>query len=106
MPSPKAYKRKRWERLRERKLTEDPFCQCPQCQAEGRWRLADEVDHVVPVERGGGMFDWNNLRSMSKQCHSRKTLREDVLKQPARIRGADPETGRPLDPRHYWNEQT
>jgi 5-methylcytosine-specific restriction protein A len=40
--------------------------------------MADTVDHVIP-HRGdrGRFFDAGNLQSLCKQCHDRKTARED-----------------------------
>lgn len=104
MSSPAAYKRKRWERLRARKLQTDPWCECDQCKALGHWTPAEVVDHIQPVNQGGPMWAWENLRSMSWRCHSRKTLHEDVLGRPARVKGVDPDTGMPLDPRHPWRQ--
>jgi 5-methylcytosine-specific restriction protein A len=39
--------------------------------------MATEVDHIVPVARGGALLDWDNLQSMCHGCHSRKTASED-----------------------------
>lgn len=38
--------------------------------ARGRWR---EVDHIVPVVRGGGLCDISNLRLVCGVCHAELT---------------------------------
>jgi len=95
------YGTKRWQRLRRRKLQANPVCECPECQAAPLAEPADNVDHITPIEEGGEPFAWSNLQSLAHAHHSRKTRQDNG----ARVKGVDPETGRPLDPRHYWNTQ-
>lgn len=66
----------RWQRLRERILSEHPLC--VECQKKGIIRLATDVDHVVP-HRGDPelMWDERNLQPLCHECHSRKTAAED-----------------------------
>lgn len=56
-----------------------PLCQCEECD-EGRLRakLATVTDHKVPHRRDMQLF-WqrSNWRAMAKECHDRKTARED-----------------------------
>lgn len=62
---------RKWMATRERILLRDGYmCQCEDCK--GTKLLAQEVDHVVPLERGGTDDD-ANLRSMNVECHKRKT---------------------------------
>lgn len=97
------YNTARWQRLRERKLSRDPLCQCERCEVLDENVLADEVDHIKPIERGGEPFAWDNLRSMAQAHHSAKTYHVDQRgKASVPIKGADPETGLPLDPNHWW----
>lgn len=60
-----------WKRLRKMKLTRDPVCETVDCG-----RPASEVDHVLPLAKGGEN-DWENLQSLCHPCHSRKTATED-----------------------------
>lgn len=73
------YKTKKWQRTRAAKLAANPLCQCPGC-GEGRVRVtpATVVDHIRP-HRGDEVlfFAWDNLQSMAKPCHDRKTATED-----------------------------
>ena len=63
-----------WERIRQRKLAQDPFCE--ECLRGGRRILATIVDHIVEIKDGGARLDMDNLQSLCHSCHSRKTMRE------------------------------
>jgi 5-methylcytosine-specific restriction protein A len=63
-----------WEKLRAIVLQEEPLCQI--CKAQGITEVATEVDHIVPLSKGG-TNERSNLQSLSKSCHSKKTARED-----------------------------
>ena len=70
---PSAAKRgygRRWQRLRAMKLRRDPICECGQA--------ATEVDHKTPLS-ARGTNAWDNLQSLCKPCHSRKTAIEQGL---------------------------
>ncbi len=43
----------------------------PLCRMCGR--LADLVDHIVPIMDGGAVLDEENLQSLCTACHARKT---------------------------------
>ena len=77
-PRPTASQRgynARWRRLRGKKLRADPLC--AHCMQDDRHVAATEVDHVIP-HRGDAslMWDYTNLQSLCKSCHSRKTRQE------------------------------
>jgi 5-methylcytosine-specific restriction protein A len=61
-----------WRRLRDLVLVRDGYrcCECGTIKVAGM-----EVDHVVPVSRGG-TDDLDNLRAMCAPCHRHKTARE------------------------------
>ena len=58
-----------WNRLRKIKLYRNPYCEI--CG-----KVATEVDHIVPI-RKGGLNELDNLQSLCKSCHSRKTAKYD-----------------------------
>ncbi len=65
---------KEWRRLRAEKITRCPLCE--DCLLAGRTRLATEVHHVTPIERGRSeremerlALDPHNLRSLCRECH-------------------------------------
>lgn len=76
-------KRRRWERTRRRALDRDGW-RCQACVRPGRL----EVDHRVPLERGGPEYDLSNLQTLCRRCHFEKTARENV-KDPARLAWRD-----------------
>ena len=73
-----------WARKRERVLARDNhLCHCEHCRAEGRIRLATEVDHVVSRAKARRL-GWTeerteaegNLGAINTECHKRKTQEE------------------------------
>lgn len=61
--------------IRARVLSLEP--RCALCLAVGRLRAATEVDHIVPLERGGSDND-HNLQGLCHECHVEKTAREQA----------------------------
>jgi len=70
----KVYNSKRWRILRHRVLTEQPWCDEPDCLA-----LAKHVDHIVGLRDGGAPFDRNNVHGLCVSHHSAKTALEVSL---------------------------
>jgi 5-methylcytosine-specific restriction protein A len=63
-----------WRRLRDQIMARDGYmCQCDRCK--GVKLVAHEVDHILPVAKGG-TDDPSNLRAMHRDCHAEKTKRE------------------------------
>lgn len=58
---------------RERMLARFPVC--VMCEAEGIYRPTDEIDHVVPLHRGGA-DDETNLQGLCREHHDAKSLAE------------------------------
>ena len=52
---------------------------CVTCQAEGRVRPVDEVDHRIPLWAGGADNE-SNLQSLCTPCHEAKTSREAAMR--------------------------
>jgi len=63
----------RWRRYRIRYLMEHPLC----INFEECHNVATVVDHIVLVSQGGSFWDPDNHQPMCKQCHDRKTAKED-----------------------------
>jgi 5-methylcytosine-specific restriction protein A len=51
-------------------LAHNPLCVI--CVREGRTTVAVEVDHIVPLHKGGA-DDESNLAGICKSCHAAKT---------------------------------
>lgn len=65
------YQRKEWKNVRALRLQLNPLC-C-KCRAMGRLVEASVVDHIKPIEDGGGSLDLDNTQSLCKSCHNSKT---------------------------------
>jgi len=85
------------QRIRRRWFMVNPLC--VQCKAEGRVRLATELDHIVAIANGGKDDD-SNRQGLCFDCHMRKT-RRDLHWGPAK--GCDA-NGIPTDPSHHWHQ--
>jgi len=57
-------------RRRERWLRRHPLCLV--CQAQGLVTLATEIDHVIPLHKGGEDAE-RNFQSLCATCHQDKT---------------------------------
>lgn len=88
-----------WQRLRRLKLSEQPLCET--CARRGRHVIAEHVDHIVAISRGGHAFPpTDGLRSLCPSCHSIKTAaRERAGGKGVAVKGCDVD-GLPLDPEH------
>ncbi len=65
-----------WRSVRAERLRLDNYL-CRHCLRDGRPETATDVDHIVPIARGGARLDLGNLQSLCGPCHSRKTVTED-----------------------------
>lgn len=72
-----VYRSTRWAWLRRVKLGKQPLCvECGDA--------ATDVDHIQPITQGGAVWALDNLQSMCKSCHGRKTRRENTEKTNAK----------------------
>lgn len=58
-----------WQQIRAAVLAHEPICRG--CRA----RRATEVDHIIPLKRGG-TNDLSNLQPLCRSCHRKKTRSE------------------------------
>ena len=63
-----------WDRLRKAILAREPLCRL--CAKEGKNEKATQVDHILPISRGGRRFAEDNLQPLCAPCHSAKTNAE------------------------------
>jgi 5-methylcytosine-specific restriction enzyme A len=69
-----------WRRLRIAILERDNYlCQCDGCTRLGLVRVANEVDHIIPLSRGG-TDDETNLRAINSECHKKKQQKKTAQK--------------------------
>lgn len=70
------YATKQWQDIRRLVLRSSPLCVV--CKKAGRFVAAEHVDHIKPHKGDEAtFFDVENLQSLCKPCHSRKTVTED-----------------------------
>ena len=63
---------RRWAAVRRIVFERDGW-RCVECGRAGRL----EVDHVVPLKRGGDQLALDNLQALCRACHIEKTRREN-----------------------------
>jgi 5-methylcytosine-specific restriction protein A len=68
--SPNRLRGRKWTTIRTTQLKRCPLCVA--CDWKGVTRAAQEVDHVIPLSRGGS-DDFANLQSLCIECHKTKT---------------------------------
>ena len=69
------YSSKRWRDVRAGHLRDEPLCRL--CRITGKLTPAVVVDHIIPIKRGGPLYDHDNLQSLCWSCHSSKTRQEE-----------------------------
>lgn len=74
--SKRWYDRKAWRVLRRSKLRANPYCEL--CVERDEYTEAVDVHHKVDRRADEDLaFDWDNLQSLCKPCHSRITGRRN-----------------------------
>lgn len=68
-PNKSFYNSARWKNTRKHQLHLEPLCRV--CGM-----IAEEVDHIVPIEQGGDKWPSSNLQSLCAKHHGQKTRRE------------------------------
>jgi 5-methylcytosine-specific restriction protein A len=71
-----------WRKVREQALVRDKRL-CVACLAGDYVTAASEVDHIVPLHRGGARLALANLMSLCHDCHAAKTARENQTRRRA-----------------------
>lgn len=69
VPTPRTRGR-RWMAIRSSILSRDPLC--VECLKQDRVTASQEVDHIVPLSRGG-TDDEENLQGLCVDCHKVKS---------------------------------
>lgn len=68
------YQRVQWKRARAAQLAREPLCR--ECRKLSKLVAAEVVDHINPISTGIDPYDTDNLQSLCKSCHNRKTINE------------------------------
>lgn len=70
------YHSQAWRKTRCAYINENPLCQCKQCSNRIVPLPGEHVDHIIPIKNGGDPLDWNNLQTLNRLCHNRKSANE------------------------------
>ena len=78
-----------WRRTRIAKLMSEPLCR--HCKQKGISTPATDIDHIKPINpvdafdmqcgRYGHPVDYDNLQSLCKSCHAKKTASSKGIEQ-------------------------
>lgn len=73
-PNRAIYKGARWQQVRMLVLQANPLC--VMCEDKGLCVAATVVDHRIPINQGGAVYDQSNLQGLCKPCHDIKSAQE------------------------------
>lgn len=65
--------RKEWEYLREKVLVKGGYT-CTHCKRQ--FKEGMEIDHIIPIYKGGLVFDESNIQILCNSCHLEKSKRD------------------------------
>ena len=71
----KVYYTQRWKRFRKMVLSASPLC--VECEKRGDVEPGVDLDHIIPLDKGGAPYDRANVQPLCKFHHGRKTRREE-----------------------------
>ena len=69
-------------------MQEHPYCEI--CLKDGKHAFSVQLDHIIPLFKGGDLWDDANWQALCEPCHDEKSRREK-----RQIIGAD-QFGNPL----------
>lgn len=73
-PLLKLYKSRRWQAVRKNHLNSNPFCVI--CKAQNIDKMAQILDHKIPVSKGGDFWDSSNHQGLCVSHHNQKSNSE------------------------------
>ena len=68
------YNSGRWRKLRNWYIKTNPLC--VDCKKQNHIKLADVVDHIIPIKDGGAQLDSQNLQGLCHLHHNQKSAKE------------------------------
>jgi 5-methylcytosine-specific restriction protein A len=71
------YNQWKWKKVSKAYRLANPLCECDECKKDEVILPAEVCDHVrglkFLLDNGLNPYDWNELKSMSKKCHNKKS---------------------------------
>lgn len=65
---------RKWMAIRDQALAKTQY-RCAECLRNDKLSIADQVDHITPLHKGG-TDDLDNLEGLCLTCHERKTAKD------------------------------
>ncbi|QGK72828.1 hypothetical protein [Flavobacterium sp. SLB02] len=79
------YNARKWRNTSKAYREANPICECEDCKREDIVKKAEVCDHVrglgYLLDNGIDPYDWNELQSMSHECHNKKSGSESHRSQ-------------------------
>lgn len=82
---------------RVRRLVRQAQPICVECHKDGKYVAWDELDHIIPLHKGG-TNRWENLQGLCRSHHIAKT----AVDMDYHLKGACDSRGIPIDKDHHW----
>ena len=70
----KIYKGRQWQKVRRIILHKQPLCVI--CHSKGRYTTANTIDHIQPINKGGAVYNLENLQALCSSCHNSKSSKD------------------------------
>ena len=71
----KARSSYKYRMFRKRMRNQEPLCRI--CKTKGIIKAGKELDHIVPLSKGGALMSENNVQHLCKECHDEKSDAEN-----------------------------
>lgn len=73
-PNREIYDSSRWKK--DSSAHRKNFPLCATCLKRGTYKASKVSDHVIPINQGGDVWDWDNRQALCIACHNSKSAKE------------------------------
>jgi len=68
------YNTRKWQRFSMNYRKRNPLCR--ECERRGIIKATALVDHIIPINQGGKIWDEENLQPLCHECHNKKSINQ------------------------------